>query len=400
MAHSKSGDYSWADYLIYMEAGADIASIPAVTRSVDNLKETKKAIGWGLAAVLCITIAASGTSRLPVWPFTVAGGQHPIDPVMMAILLGMIVGNIVPLPKRFHPGITFAIKKILPFGIILLGVRLNLLDLLKVGLAGLLLGVLEIVAALGLFLLLKNWLGLPGKLATLLGVGTAICGGSAIVATAPVIEAEEKEVAFSVGTVSFLGLLAMFTLPLVGHFLDLSSKAFGIWAGLAIHQTPQVVAAGFAYTVEAGEMATIVKLSRVCLLAPVVFVVGVFYSRRKVKAGASVTARKTNYRHMFPLFVLGLLGMVVLRTLGLVPDLTIHLPKESLVGASNHTLSLVTLLREISNFCIVLSMAGVGLETRLSLLKRIGPRPFLAGFIGAVTIAAFVLALVQLLGTV
>ena len=129
-----------------------------------------------------------------------------------------------------------------------------------------------LVIALLLLLLLTRALKLPAKLGVLLGVGTAICGGTAIVATAPVIEAEEKDVVFSVATVTLLGLIAMFTLPIIGQFLHLTSKAFGIWAGLAIHQTPQVIAAGFSYSPEAGGTATIVKLARVCLLAPVVFI--------------------------------------------------------------------------------------------------------------------------------
>src|SRR5207245_8675927 len=132
-------------------------------------------------------------------------------------------------------------KKVLLLGIVLLGVRLDFLVLLKVGFEGLLLSVLETLVALALLFLLTRALKLPGKLGVLLGVGTAICGGTAIVATAPVIEAEEKDVVFSVATVTLLGLIAMFTLPILGHMLALASKAVGLWAGLRIHQTPPCV---------------------------------------------------------------------------------------------------------------------------------------------------------------
>src|SRR5205807_8098122 len=151
------------------------------------------------------------------------------------------------------------------------------------------------VVALVLLFFLTRMLKLPRKLGVLLGVGTAICGGTAIVATAPVIEAEEKDVVFSVATVTLLGLIAMFSLPIIGHMLELSSKAFGIWAGLAIHQTPQVVAAGFAYSNEAGQTATIVKLARVCLLAPVVFLIGLVYARNKLKATGASERKNINY---------------------------------------------------------------------------------------------------------
>src|SRR5205085_2558993 len=184
---------------------------------------------------------------------------------------------------------------------------------------------LETVVALLLLLGLTRLLRLPAKLGVLLGVGTAICGGTAIVATAPVIEAEEKDVVFSVATVTLLGLIAMFLLPIAGHFLQLNSRAFGVWAGLAIHQTPQVVAAGFAYSPEAGQMATIVKLARVCLLAPVVFLIGIIYARKKLKHTGIEQRKKVNYLHLFPMFILGFVGLALLKTMGLLPDLTVHL---------------------------------------------------------------------------
>ena len=165
---------------------------------------------------------------------------------MMAIILGMLLSNGWALPKVLQPGLKFSVKKLLPVGIVLLGARLDFTKMLKVGGQGLMLSVLETVVALLLLLGLTWMLKLPRKLGVLLGIGTAICGGTAIVATAPVIEAEEKDVAFSVATVTLLGLIGMFVLPFIGHLLDLSPKAFGVWAGLAIHQTPQVNAAGFA----------------------------------------------------------------------------------------------------------------------------------------------------------
>src|SRR5258706_446965 len=258
------------------------------------------------------------------------------------IAFGMVLSNCWKLPKAIQPGLKFSVKKLLPLGIVLLGARLDYRKMLKAGAEGLVLSILETVVALALLMLLTRLLKLPRKLGVLLGVGTAICGGTAIVATAPVIDAEEKDVVFSVATVTLLGLIAMFALPVIGHFLELTSKEFGIWAGLAIHQTPQVVAAGFAYSPtgqpyspEAGQTATIVKLARVCLLAPVVFIIGVVYARQKLKATGVGERKKINYLHLFPTFVIGFLAMALMNTLGLLPKLTLHITQSSLIAAVN-----------------------------------------------------------------
>jgi uncharacterized integral membrane protein (TIGR00698 family) len=264
------------------------------------------------------------------------------------------------------------------------------------------LSVLETGVALCLLLILTKLLKLPRKLGVLLGIGTAICGGTAIVATAPVIEAEEKDVAFSVATVTLLGLIAMFVLPVLGHFLDLSAKAFGIWAGLAIHQTPQVIAAGFAYTPNgqpyspvAGETATIVKLARVCLLAPVVFVIGLVYARQKLKNTGVSERKNINYAHLFPVFVLGFLIMAMLNTAGLLPKMTLHIADNAILAPGDRHLNLAGLLEQASKFCIVISMAGVGLETKFTSMRQTGLKPFLASLLAVIIVAGLILALIK-----
>src|SRR5438445_1198284 len=300
-------DYSWAEYLDYMEGGgSDVLTLPAAKPVAKPAEKKKDQPILGVLLAIALTLLAIWLSERPFAPFTVAGGRHPIEPVMLAIILGMVLSNSWRLPKPLQPGIKFSVKKLLPVGIVLLGARLNFREMLKVGGQGLLLSVFETVVALILLLLLTYLLKLPRKLGVLLGIGTAICGGTAIVATAPVIEAEDKDVVFSVATVTLLGLIAMFALPVIGHFLELSSKQFGVWAGLAIHQTPQVVAAGFAYSPagapyspEAGQTATIVKLARVCLLAPVVFVIGLLYAHRKLKKTGVSARKEINYLRLF-----------------------------------------------------------------------------------------------------
>jgi uncharacterized integral membrane protein (TIGR00698 family) len=390
-------DYSWANYLDYMEGGgSDVLAFRAATSPFKAAEEKKDLALWGVLAAVGVTIIAILLSELPFWPFTISG-KHPIEPVMLAIVLGMVLSNVWTLPKSLQSGIKFSVKKILPVGIVLLGARLDFFIMQQVGLRGLCFSLIETIVALLLLAFLVRVLKLPGKLGTLLGVGTAICGGTAIVATAPVIEAPDEDVVVSVATVTLLGLIAMFLMPVIGNAMELSEKAFGVWAGLGIHQTPQVVAAGFAYGPEAGETATIVKLARVCLLAPVVFVIGVIYARQKAARGASSTQKRINYLHLFPMFVLGFLGMALLKTCGLIPDVTFH-GGTRLLNPGEHRYSLASLAETVSKFCIIISMAGVGLETRFSAMKQTGLKPLGAAFFAIVVIAGLILLLIRTIG--
>lgn len=397
-------DYSWAEYLDYMEGGgSDVVSLPVKPKPAVTVKKEQPI--WGVLVAFGVAIVAIWLSTLPFAPFSIpkkfvdVSGKpgmridHPIEPVMLAIILGMIASNIWALPKNLQPGIKYAVKKLLPIGIVLLGVRLNFLMMKRIGAAGLVLSVLETVVALALLLILTRLLKLPQKLGVLLGVGTAICGGTAIVATAPVIEAEEKDVVVSVATVTLLGLLAMFTMPFLGHLLQMGDKAFGIWAGLAIHQTPQVIAAGFAYSDVAGETATIVKLARVCLLAPVVFIIGLIYARNKMKETGEVDKKKINYWKLFPMFVFGFLAMAVLNTMGLIPELRVH--DAAFFGAGDHSIKLVKVGEDLSKFLITISMAGVGLETKFSSMRQTGLKPFGASLFAVLVVGGLILALIK-----
>ncbi len=380
--------HAWSENLLSFEAGAEVGRFgPQV--------EVQPGVTWGLLTCLALASIAMLLARAPVWPFTLQGGGHPLDAVMIAILLGMLLGNLWEIPRALQPGIKLAVKAVLPLGIALLGARLDLRALATIGTAGLLLGLTVIVVSVGLLLILGKVLRLPTRLATLLGVGTAICGGSAIIALAPVIEAEETDITFSVATVALLGLLAMFALPMVGHLLGMGEVSFGLWAGLTIHQTPQVLAAGFAYGPEAGGAATLVKLVRISMLAPVVFVAGLVYSRVRVRGGA---AQRPRYRDLVPAFIVGLLAIVALRTLGLLPDLTLSLAEDSLMGAREMTLSSVGVASSVSKLCIVVSMAAVGLETKLAALRRTGLKPLAAALVAALTVMMLTLAGIRSLG--
>ncbi|HEY2585520.1 MAG TPA: putative sulfate exporter family transporter [Tepidisphaeraceae bacterium] len=378
--------YAWADYLDCMEGLPEpmVLHSPAKARGGPSL-------GWGLLATAAVTAAAIWISELPFAPFTLKGNRHPVESVMTAIILGMIAANLLPLPKLLQPGLRFTTKKLLPLAIILLGARLDFLAVVRVGGEALWMSVATIVFGLSLFLLCIRLGWVSRNLGLLLGVGTSICGATAVVAAAPVIDADEKDVTFSVATVTICGLLAMFVMPAVAQVLHLSDRAFGVWAGLSIHAMPQVVAAGFAYSQPAGDTATIVKLARVCLLAPVLLVVGWQVAR----AGRTTPGRRVRLLNVFPLFVLGFLAMALLRTTSLLPDLTVRLSPTAALGAGAHDVSLAHLCETVSKFLIVGAMAAVGLETRFSALKKTGLRPLLLGVTASVVLAAAILVAIK-----
>jgi uncharacterized integral membrane protein (TIGR00698 family) len=186
-----------------------------------------------------------------------------------------------------------------------------------------------------------------------------------------VIDAEDSDVSFAVATVTVLGLIAMFLLPVLGHAAHMSDRAFGIWAGLSIHQTPQVVASGMSYSPAAGDSATIVKLARVSLLAPVVAGIGMLYARKR-SVGESLSA--ASLVKLFPIFILGFLMMALVRTLGWLPK------------------PVIDWCDLISRFLITCAMAAVGLETTLKSLRNTGLRPFVLGALASVVICLLIVA--------
>lgn len=374
-------DLSWAEYLDSIE-GVEPAK-------QGGIEDGKKTIWQGLSVAVGLAVIATFLSKAPVWPFTNAAGAHPLDAILIVAILGILLGNVLQLDKSCRAGVVFATRKLLPFSVVLLGARLDFFDLLAVGAKGLLLGCLVVGLALLLFWGMARWWKFRAAEALLLGVGTAICGGSAIVAVAPVIKAKQADVAVSVATVTLIGLVAMFLLPIIGALLQMDAEAFGMWVGLVIHQTPQVVAAGFAYGPEAGETATVVKLARVCLLAPVIVVVGVMWG--KLRGSGEVGVSKPWWRHV-PLFILGFVGMALLRTLGFLPDVDFTWEASRIVPSWSLSLSVKTVLSATAAFLLVVAMAGVGMETRLGMFRISSLR---AG--AAATVAFLVLSFTVLL---
>jgi uncharacterized integral membrane protein (TIGR00698 family) len=210
-----------------------------------------------------------------------------------------------------------------------------------------------------------------------------------------VIEADDSDTAFSIATVTLFGMIAVFVLPLLGNLIGLDETEFGVWAGTSVHAVPQVVATGFAYGPTAGEIATVVKLVRVLLLAPVVIGLAVWYGRQKRARQIAHVTRIGTLRTLVPPFIVGFLLLAVARTLHLLPDFTLHLQDSFLWNAGDHRVVLAKLATSISSFLLTVSMAGVGLGVDLRGLMRVGVGAFYVGLASSVLLAGFSLALLR-----
>jgi len=325
----------------------------------------------GLLLVLGIAIPAT-------WIHEV---YKPISAVAIAIVVGLLWRNLIGLPEKCKTGISFAVKRILRLGIILLGVRLSFLEVVKIGVSSLGIIVTCITLAFLLVHYISRKIGVPHKLGTLIGAGTSICGVSAIVATAPAIQADERDTTFAVATITLFGIAAVIIYPFLGRLLHLSDTAFGIWAGTAVNDTSQVVATGFIYSNAAGAIATVVKLTRNLFMAPVIVIMGYFYALKKIREEEKETQarKKVDWKKTFPLFVLGFLGMAVLRTLGVFPP------------------TLINFIKTIANFLIVVAISGVGLGTSFAMMKKTGLKPFYVGLAASIIMAGVSLTLIKLL---
>jgi len=376
------GDHRWAEHLMSMEAGGELPHA-SPQRSHAALRD-----GLALSGLLALFawLLEVGSERLL--------GGHGIDAALFAMLLGIGAANVGIPSERLQAGTRWIVRVVLPLGIMLLGARLHVADLMGLGLKGLALSAGVIALSGAALFAVARWKRLPGRMAALLAAGNGICGGSAIVALAPAIDASEEDVAVSVSTVALLGLIGMLLLPPLGLLLGMDPVAFGTWSGLAIQQTPQVIAAGFSHGAEAGEVATIVKLVRISLLAPVVVLVGLTYHLRFAPKYAR---RRLRVRGLLPSFVIGLLLLTAVTSVGFFPEIAISLGGHSALGAVGTTLHTQSIAIAASKLCLVVSMAAVGLQTRRETLQATGPAALAAAACGSAVIAIATAVAVSLL---
>jgi uncharacterized integral membrane protein (TIGR00698 family) len=296
-----------------------------------------------------------------------------IEYVLWAILLGLLISNTVGVPEVFRSGVA-TYEFWLKAGIVLLGSRFLLGDILKLGGISLGLVAIEITGAIAFMTLLGRLFHLKPKLTTLLAVGSAVCGVSAIIATKGAIDADDEDSSFSIAAILALGALALFTFPLIGHALHLSDRAYGLWAGLAVDNTAEATAAGALYSDAASKLAVLVKSTRNAMIGFVVLAYAIYWASQ---GQAKAVGNKAAFLwQKFPKFVLGFLFISVLATY--------HFFTKDQVGA----------LANLSRWAFLLTFAGVGLRTNFREMRKQGLRPFAVGAIGEVVIAGFTLALV------
>jgi uncharacterized integral membrane protein (TIGR00698 family) len=308
-------------------------------------------------------IALAGVIAIPAWLIGLA------VPVIGSPVLGILFGMLLAFWKRpayFDNGIKFTSKKLLQNSIILLGFSMNLFSVFRAGAQTLLLMLFTLTAAFLTAFLAGKWLKLDGNTKTLIGVGTAICGGSAIAATAPVIKADDEEVAHAISTIFLFNVLAAFLFPVLGHLFGMSDQNFGLWAGTAVNDTSSVIAAGYTYSSAAGNLAVIVKLTRTLMIVPVTLVLALYTARKNTGS----CNEKFCFRKVFPWFVLGFLATSVVSTF-------VPLPAVIYSGLS-----------QAGRFVIVMAMVSIGLNTNVVKLVKSGGKPILLGLICWIVLAA------------
>lgn len=345
----------------------------------------------GLYLVIAVAIVARYLHGL-IPSATIA---RAVSEVFIAVLLGLHIRNTLRFSARFDAGVKFALQRILRLGIILLGLRLSLQDVVATGLSALLLILACMAVALTLAYFAGRLLKIPSRLAALIGVGTAVCGNTAIVAVAPVIEAKEEDVSFAVATITFFGTLAVVVYPFIGYFLGVNDRAFGLWAGTAVNDTSQVVAAGAAFSDKARDIATVVKLTRNTLMAPLIVVIGMVYARsqNRKQTGAPV---KFSFGKVVPWFVLGFLMMTLIRTGGVAWGALPH--DVAHPGALTGAAGALKLVDEIAKFAVLMALSAIGLGTNVAAIRRTGIQPLALGLSLASALALFSLGTIILTG--
>jgi len=321
--------------------------------------------------ILLTFILAIVAAILGAW-FPIVGGS------VFGIVLGMLVKSTGRVDAAYKPGIAYSSKQILQYSVILLGAGLSMKEIISTGASSLSVMLSTLTACLLTAWLLGRVLKISGNLTTLIGVGTAICGASAIAAVSPVIEAEEKDVAYAISTIFLFNIAAVLIFPPLGHLLGLNQQAFGLWAGTAINDTSSVVAAAYSYGQAAGAFATVVKLTRSTIIIPIALTLAGVRAVNARRAGGEAAA--LNISRLIPWFIMWFLVAALLNTLGVLPATVVH-------GATAG-----------GKFLIVVALTAVGLSADFRQMAKTGFKPIFMGMVLWAVVAVTSLVVQQITG--
>ena len=346
------------------------------------MKLIKKIISYapGIILALVLYLLSEGINNV-IGTELMGYEKSPISTVMIAIVLGIIMGNAFIPRSGFKIGLNFTQTYILKLGIVCLGIRLSFSEFIKFGTIAIPLIIVCIVSVLVLVKLLIKKFKISSKMSYLIAIGTSVCGATAIVATAPVINAKKGEVAYAIANITLFGVFSMLVYPYFANiYFDGNSLQAGLFLGTAIHETSQVAAAGMIYdqqfnSPETLNIATVTKLIRNTFLVIMIPLFGYLYNR------GNTEGKTVSILDIFPYFVLGFIGMIFLRNIG---DHIIQLQ-----NYNNETWNMfISYTKDLAKICLTMAMAAVGMSTNLGELKEMGYKPFVVGLIAALTVGA------------
>jgi len=346
-----------------------------------------KAIFPGVVLALVFCLFSQGINNvLAIEIFNTP--KSPISTVLIAILLGILMGNAFTPRPGMMIGLDFTQQYILKLGIIFLGIRLSFADLIKFGSIAIPLVIFCIVGVLILIKLLIKKVPISSKMSYLIAIGTSVCGATAIVATAPVINAKKTEVAYAIANITLFGVIAMLVYPYFAEwYFDNNSIEAGLFLGTSIHETSQVAAAGLIYdqqfnNPETLDVATVTKLIRNTFLVILIPLFAFLYNRGEIRE------QKYSIFNIFPYFVLGFIGMIIVRNLG---DQFFSIENNNFYIWSKF----IEYLKILATVFLTMAMAAVGISINLSELKSMGYKPFIVGLIAAVTVGIISLVYIE-----
>ncbi|MBZ9756444.1 YeiH family protein [Mesorhizobium sp. ESP6-5] len=318
----------------------------------------------GIVLVAMITAVAFSARNV--------SGFALFSPMILAVVAGMVYSNVLGTPVHAKAGIAFSQKRLLRFAIVLLGFQLTLGQVVSIGAGGVGIVALTLGATFVFTITLGRLIGVDAKLTQLIAAGTSICGASAIVATNIVTDARDEDVTYAVASITLFGTIAMLGFPLLAPLLGLDQHAFGLWAGASIHEVAQVIGAGFQNGTQSGEIATVAKLTRVAMLAPMVIALGLMARRKSDDQSAA--------RPPMPWFVAAFVAVVALNSLVTIPAEV----KQAVVLATT--------------IMLTMGLAAMGLQADISQLRSRGLRPLALAFCAFLFIGGFSLMLVKVSG--